>query len=47
MKCIRVALAWILVCVPLGWGIGRSVMKAKPLFLPEAHAQPAPGNPGR
>lgn len=33
-----VALAWILVVVPLGWGIYRSVLNSLPLF--EGHSAP-------
>ncbi len=32
MKCLRVAVAWLLVGIPLGWGVARSVQKALPLF---------------
>ena len=30
---LRVAAAWILVAVPLGWGVYQSVVKSLPLFV--------------
>ncbi len=32
MKNLRVSLAWLLVGIPLAWGVTRSVQKALPLF---------------
>ncbi|WP_261345582.1 MFS transporter small subunit [Paludisphaera soli] len=29
---LRVALSWLVVLVPLGWGVVQSVMKSLPLF---------------
>lgn len=46
MKRLAVALAWVLVAVPLGWGLWRSVAKARPLFtgvVPATNATPSPG----
>ncbi len=42
-----VAIAWVVVAVPLGWGLYQSVIKSKPLFAPTAidagsDAAPAP-----
>ena len=41
-----VALAWIVVALPLSWGLYQSVMKSKPLFAapaaPTVPAAPAP-----
>lgn len=34
-----IALAWIVVAIPLGWGVYQSVVKALPLF----RTAPAPG----
>ena len=56
MKCLRVAVAWLLVGIPLGWGVARSVQKALPLFgavrppiqAPATNAIPStPDKPGR
>lgn len=38
MKCMKVALAWIWVAVPLTWGVWHSVRKSMPLF----QSQPVP-----
>ncbi len=32
MKLMRLTLAWLLVALPLAWGVTRSVQKAVPLF---------------
>lgn len=32
MKCLKLALAWIWVAVPLTWGVWHSVRKSMPLF---------------
>jgi hypothetical protein len=32
MKTIALALAWMLIAVPLGWGVYQSVQKSMPLF---------------
>lgn len=32
MKALRVTLAWVLVSIPLAWGVTRSVQKSLPLF---------------
>ncbi len=29
---LRVALAWLVVLIPLGWGVVQSVVKSLPLF---------------
>ena len=37
-----VALAWLIVAIPLGWGLYQSLMKSKPLFAaPVAQNAPA------
>jgi hypothetical protein len=37
-----VALAWLLVALPLSWGLYQSVLKSRPLFVgPPAHTAPA------
>jgi hypothetical protein len=43
MKSAKIALAWMVVCIPLAWGVASSVRKALPLFkaVPSAAAQPA------
>jgi hypothetical protein len=35
---LLVALAWVVVTIPLGWGVYQSVVKSRPLF--GASAQP-------
>lgn len=43
MKPLRVALAWLLVSLPLAWGITRSVQKALPLFqISHTHSTTTP-----
>ena len=32
MKIIALAIAWLLIAVPLGWGVYQSVQKSMPLF---------------
>lgn len=46
MRTIRVLAAWMLVAIPLGWGVTRSVQKALPLFKTSANSpsQPATKN---
>jgi hypothetical protein len=29
---LRIAVSWMIVLIPLGWGIGQSVAKSLPLF---------------
>jgi hypothetical protein len=47
---LLVAAAWVIIAIPLGWGLYQSVVKSKPLFsaakAPAAQAAPAkgPGN---
>lgn len=36
---MKLLLAWLLVAIPLGWGVTKSVQKSLPLFRGEA--QPA------
>jgi hypothetical protein len=46
---ILVALAWIIVAIPLGWGLYQSIIKSEPLFK-GASAPPAqvvPAGPGK
>ncbi len=40
---LLVAVAWVIVSLPLGWGLYQSVMKSKPLFsgVTAPAAQPA------
>ena len=37
---LRIILAWIIVGLPLGWGIAQSVGNSLPLFRPAATAPP-------
>ncbi len=37
-----IALAWILVSLPLSWGLYQSILKSKPLFMGPAPAVAAP-----
>ena len=39
MKTIALAIAWIWIAVPLGWGVYQSVQKSLPLF--SGPAEPA------
>ena len=40
---LLVAAAWVIVALPLGWGLYQSIMKSKPLFNgPAPAAQVAP-----
>jgi hypothetical protein len=32
MKAVKIALAWLLVAIPLAWGVTKSVQKSLPLF---------------
>ena len=32
MKLLALAIAWMLIAVPLGWGVYQSVQKSMPLF---------------
>lgn len=36
-----IAVAWLVVALPLGWGLYQSVIKSKPLFAHPAPAAPA------
>jgi len=38
MKLIAFVLAWILIAVPLGWGVYQSVQKSMPLFQGQSEA---------
>ncbi len=42
MKTIRVLVAWMLVAIPLGWGVTRSIQKALPLFKTTASSPSQP-----
>ncbi len=42
MLCI----AWLVVGIPLGWGVVKSVEKSLPLFQGRPAAAPAPPSPG-
>lgn len=38
---LRVAVAWLIVLIPLGWGVVQSVTKSLPLFqIPDASGRP-------
>jgi hypothetical protein len=38
---VAIAFAWIIVAIPLGWGVYQSVVKSGPLFAPgQAAAKP-------
>ena len=40
---LRLAVAWVIVAIPLGWGVYESVVKSLPLFRASAPAAaPAP-----
>ncbi|HET9606510.1 MAG TPA: hypothetical protein VFO87_05625 [Nitrospira sp.] len=39
MKTIALAIAWMLIAVPLGWGVYQSVQKSMPLF--QGQSEPA------
>jgi hypothetical protein len=47
---LLVAIAWVIVSLPLGWGLYQSIIKSKPLFssasAPAAQSAPA-AVPGR
>jgi hypothetical protein len=38
---LRLAVAWAIVAIPLGWGVYQSVVKSLPLFRASAPAAPA------
>jgi hypothetical protein len=42
MKTTRLLVAWMLVAIPLGWGVTRSIQKALPLFKTPASLQNQP-----
>jgi hypothetical protein len=43
---LTVLLAWVIVAVPLGWGLYQSITKSKPLFMVGGNTQPtAPATP--
>ncbi len=39
---LAIALAWIVVALPLGWGVYQSVVKSLPLFGAEVKSPPKP-----
>jgi hypothetical protein len=43
----RLVLAWLMVSVPLGWGVYQSVVKSLPLFQAATTAAPASDPPGK
>jgi hypothetical protein len=47
MKPFRIAFAWLLIGIPLTWGVARSVQKSLPLFraAPSTLSNPHPINP--
>jgi hypothetical protein len=38
MKTVALAIAWMLIAVPLGWGVYQSVQKSMPLFQEQSAA---------
>ena len=38
---LRIVLAWIVVALPQGWGVAKSVGNSLPLFRPSATSPPA------
>ncbi len=40
MKSLKLALAWMVVALPLSWGVYHSVRKAMPLFQARPKFQP-------
>ena len=42
---LRVLLAWVVISIPLGWGLYQSVIKSKPLFAGPPPAAAAPKTP--
>jgi hypothetical protein len=44
---IKLCVAWLVVCIPLGWGIYKSVQKSMPLFNSQAETRPSAPVPGR
>jgi len=42
---LLLALAWLVVMIPLGWGVSKSVKKSLPLFAPVSEDVPAPTTP--
>jgi hypothetical protein len=39
MKTLVLAIAWLLIAIPLGWGVYQSVQKSMPLF--QGQSEPA------
>jgi hypothetical protein len=39
---VKVMICWLLVALPLGWGVTQSVKKALPLFSPGAPSADTP-----
>jgi hypothetical protein len=42
---LAIAAAWLIVVIPLGWGVYQSVVKSLPLFRTSAAAKPAAASP--
>ncbi len=42
MSLLRLAVAWTIVTIPLGWGVFQSVMKSLPLFQANAATASSP-----
>lgn len=40
MKTVTLIIAWTWVCLPLGWGVFKSVKKSAPLFISETPVKP-------
>ncbi len=41
MRTVRLLVAWLMVAIPLAWGVAQSVRKSVPLFRESAPAAPA------
>ncbi|QEH35249.1 hypothetical protein OJF2_37960 [Aquisphaera giovannonii] len=44
---LRIAASWLLVLIPLGWGVVQSVAKSVPLFRASSAPGTPPANAGR
>jgi hypothetical protein len=44
---LTIAAAWIIVLIPLGWGVYQSVVKSLPLFQVSAPSEPRPSASGK
>jgi hypothetical protein len=44
---LAIAAAWLIVVIPLGWGVYQSVVKSLPLFQGSAAVKPAASSPAK